>query len=196
MGGLPYITNDTIAQLEPLAKLAGYAFGLFTAWKAVDEFRASRLERKRKLDWNHTKKAIALFDRLENNPLIKATTIMLDWNDRPFLLPVEGKKVTINLAEVLHALRLHNRGKPKFSAKEVYIRDCFDALFTYLMLVENAIRANFVDAAIMQSLLAYYIGKMANNKKVFQCFMDEYHDPLALAFAERIPKWREEGVKV
>jgi hypothetical protein len=159
-----------------LVAAIGVPGGLLTAWKAVGEMKYGRQQRARqtheKAKENRLKQAIAARDALSQifgSPKSKAALQMVDWSGRVYS---DGKQeFVISFDELKPALRIENL---YFDAKEQFIRECFDDLFSNLEFLQHYIDIDLVHSDDVMVPLSYYSRRIIGNASVFDGFLHEY----------------------
>ena len=163
--GLLALTNDiTKVQLISddrlnLGETAAWLIALLAlAFSIYQYFSTTRVKRLEYLD--------SLAVSLREEPLLRAATIMLDWEVRT--LEVEDKFYAYSVLLLPRALLAQNAPTPEsdtasagFDETEVFIRDAFDTLFAFFENVQYAVHLGILKQAdIYEAPMHYYLGKL------------------------------------
>jgi hypothetical protein len=173
--------------------------GLITAWRAIQESRANREQRKKELleaqetreqrkkelRWSQAKVGTELVEKCQDDAMAWDAMLMIDFGERSFNIDSD-KVVTITYDDVDSALR-PVRGR--FNDKETYIREAFDALFYRYSGFERALAIDLVTLDDVSSPAGYYVGVMANRASVFENYMKQFGFDTALQFVRRFSSW-------
>lgn len=162
---------------EGVIAVFGVPAGIYTAWKAIGEMKNGRHENARqtaeKAKENRLKQALAARDALSQvfgSPRSMAALQMVDWSGRIYS---DGKhEFTIAFDELGTALRIDNLNFD--NPKELYIRECFDDLFSNLELLQHYIDIELVHADDVTIPFAYYARRIVGNPGVFDGFLGAY----------------------
>ena len=167
----------------------GLVGGLIASFKAINEYRLARELRQRDLQWHRGEKAHQLLSELYTQPLLRDALYMLDWDGgrEYWLWGDEDEEVELDIDDVVKALRTTNT---TFSESESYVRDCFDRLFEHLERIQHAMKLSIIEFEDVQQPLQYYVGKMQNNRKVFEIYLKCYGYGAVLVFLDRFGEWR------
>ena len=176
IGGLPKLWMD-IGEL--VAKLSIIPAGLFVLIRWSHEARQGTLQKASEL----AQKSI---DKFEQSKLLQDAFLMLDWSGREY--EIDGKKDTITFDEVKKALRTTNLA---FDDKEVYIRDCFDTLFSYLSYLEVAVNSKLFPFNFLKHSFEYNARLLGRRQAVMEKFMRAYSYDEAIKFLGRFQGWNE-----
>ena len=158
--------------------------GLAAAYKGLRELSESRRLREHELRWKQAQLAREVLNSFFSNKFVRDATIMLDWYGREFEIG-PNKKAEIVWADLPVALRTWGGPQVPFDDTQVYIRDCFDALFDGLELIEHYLRTGLLDFSDVQFPMAYHVKKLREHWNAMEPFMNRYGYSLALAFVDR-----------
>lgn len=168
------------------AWLAATIGGLIAAFKAIVELRRNREQRQVELHWKKAHEAKKLLDELFDNNYSRNAMRMLDWSGRDYQIKNDfTEKITTE--DVLIGLRVNDL---KFSAKEAFIRDCFDQFFERLEYMQHLINIDLIEFKDISGPIEYYIELMGNNKKVFYDFLTFYDYSGTLSLFEKFDHWQ------
>jgi len=159
--------------------------GLVAAFKAIQETRENRRQRRRELRWKKAELARDIIAKLYTNKKLHDACIMVDWSGREFEVS-PGRREEIRWEDLHGALRPWEE-PISFDEKEVYIRDCFDELFDGLNLLEHYLRTDLLDFEDVEFPMAYSVGKLKERGDDTVTFMNHYGNRLAKAFLQRFP---------
>jgi hypothetical protein len=183
--------NDTTL-ISLIATLVGIVGGLFALFRGVDEVRQSREIRQQEFRWKQADAAKELIEKMSADKNARCAMKMLDWENRQF--DDNGRQTApISAALMMSSLRVSNMPQPDplvFTPDEVFVRDCFEALFDEYERFENYVRINLINFEDVKFPIGYYVRLMAHNKRVFHAFLQTYGYELALGLLDRFPEWR------
>lgn len=111
---------------------------------------------------------------------------MLDWSGRRYAINDEVAD-EVYWEDLPAALRVSGGPVPGFTAKEMYIRDCFDALFDSMNMLEHYLRTELLEFADVQFPLAYYV-RLLNQRlpaATVDAYLNDYGFELASKFLRR-----------
>lgn len=165
-----------------IATLIAVIGGLIAAFKAIDEMRLNREQRKIELRWRQAKLAKEILDSATGNDYFNTAMFMLDVSGRRYKID-EGKMERISYEEIIEALKDEGQN---FSAKPVYIRDCFDYFLFYMNLIEQAVESNLILIDDIRYPFSFYAKKMINDRQVFEEYMRKNEFCGALNFLKRL----------
>jgi hypothetical protein len=175
------MTGQWVETARLFVEAGGFSVAIFTAWqglKKAHEDRKDALDQaKRDLQWRQTVEAQKAVRRLVGDPRAQNAMIMLDWSDREFEIAPDQTD-TISFVERQNALRTD----PEiFDAKEMFIRDCFDALFDQFQMIQQEINNKLFDVEHVYYPVAYFSRLMwlPTDRPVIQAFLEKYGYPLA-----------------
>lgn len=191
----PYAKDliDAAAKAAGLLTVIGGALAVwlqFRRWEhdrsqSLQEQARTRALRAEELRWRKASLARDALGEFLADPLAADAMRMLDWDGRDY--KVGEQTVTISQAKMLVALRIDNL---KFSDEEVYVRDCFDAFFSHLQLIEHFLSVGLLEFKDVSYPASYYVGILARYRVQFEAFLSSYEYHKALAFLERFPEWQ------
>ena len=144
---------DVLNTISLLIAVGGFVFGFYQF------FVSARLKRVEYLD--------ALLKRLREEPLLKAATLLLDWDVRP--VQIGDHAFDYESTMLAGALRDHHQMKhgEGFSDDEAAIRDAMDALFDYLGSIQYATELRTITPKdAFASPVAYYFGKLSEKDQI------------------------------
>jgi len=174
-------------RIEVVTWIFGVIGVLVAASIGIMQMRETRLQRAEELRWKQANLGRELVEKMLDADDAASALQMLDWGDQGHEYEIKkGQKVKIDIGDVPHALRLDESHK---SDKDVYIRECFDALFFHVNQLERSLRTNVLRFEDVQFPLNYYAEKMLGRKEVFEEYMKKFGDKEALAFFQRYEKW-------
>jgi hypothetical protein len=167
-----------LEELNNLITVLGIPTAIFTAWKAIDEFKNGNKEKERE---NRHKQAEAARDILKDlfeSEKSRNAMKMLDWDGRKYGLDEwnDDDWYTIRFRDVKNALRIEELS---FEDKECFIRDCFEDLFDKLELIQHYINIDFLNFEDVKIPLRYYAEIIKGKLDEFEPFLDEYGYPNA-----------------
>lgn len=187
------MNDSTVISL--IATLVGIVGGLFALFRGVDEVRQSREIRQQEFRWKQADAAKELIEKMSADKNVRCAMKMLDWENRQF--DDNGRQTApITAALMLGALRVSYAHVPQpdplvFTLDEVFVRDCFEALFDEYERFENYIRIQLINFSDVKFPIGYYVKLMTRNKPVFKSFLQTYGYELALGLLERFPEWQQ-----
>jgi hypothetical protein len=147
-------------------------------------------QRKTELRWKKAELAKEVLKELHTDPYAVDAMLMLDWNGRVFHVKAsrnhpDGLMEKISSDEMWAALRvveLH------FNDKERFIRDCFDAFFGQMQIIEHYISIDLIELADVAYPFDYYLDALGKNEFMFDNFVAAYH-PRAASFIRRLKEF-------
>ena len=166
--------------LKAVSMLIGIVGGLIAAFKAITEMKHNLAQRKTEHRWKQTAQAKSFIDEIKKDQKASDALQMLDWSGRTYQIK-EGVFEEITFDDLIEGLRTSNLS---FSAKEAYIRDCFDALYDHFEMIESFIRHEFIVFEDVSAPLEYYMA-VIRSKSYHEAFIKEYGYSLALKFISR-----------
>ena len=176
-------------EIELVIKIIGVAGVLIAAIKAIYEIQENRKQRKIEFRWKQTKEAKNLIDEMLTEDDSKNATYMIDWSGREYQIN-ELHKETITWDDVRTALRIVGEG---FDDKEVYIRDCFDALLFYTERMEDSINNNLFKFEDVSFPIKYYIDTIVehNLREAVDAYIVKYKFINSKNFFDKIKSWKK-----
>jgi len=168
--------------LQVITGLIAVIGGLIAVFKALDEMRQSRIQRKIELRWKQANLAREILDSAFENKYFENAVSMLDLPGRKFKFG-DSRTESINLQDIVAALESDD---PTHSDKLVFIRDCFDYLFFYMNRIEQAIETNLIFIEDVKQPFSFLVGKMIGNRHVFEEYMKENGYNYAMKFLNRL----------
>ncbi|MEM9429917.1 MAG: hypothetical protein AAGA32_10520 [Pseudomonadota bacterium] len=175
------------ADLPEIVRTASFAVaaagGVFAVVRGLVELRLARQLRERELRWSQAKLTREIFKDFEADPQYRAACKMLDWRRYSFEEGVEVRR-----AEVWPALRVEN---VIFDEKERFIREAFIGLMNTFEWLEHFLRTDLVRLEDVAPILEYRVGRMAEEKPVFERFLRSYSYVEAEAFLCRFTSWTD-----
>jgi len=172
------LLKDAIQSLSWLVASIG---GVVAAFKAIAEFRETRL-------WRRTELAKNIVDEIWADKKCRDAMVMVDWDNREFTLDSE-EKVRINRIEVGPALRTDVQ-KLTFSKKEVFIRDCFDSLLDALQRLEHYIGTGLISFEDVEYPLDYTVVELCFIRAEINGYVVAYDFHNAARFLGRYDVWK------
>ena len=184
----------TVDLISFVATLVGIVGGLFALFRGVEEVRQSREIRQQEFRWKQADAAKELIEKMATDKNARCAMKMLDWENRRY---DDNGRLTdpISYKVLLDGLRVKNppeitAGAPlQFTPDEVFVRDCFEALFDEYERFENYIRIELISFEDVQFPIGYYVKLMASNKAVFSAFLETYGYELTLSLLNRFAVW-------
>jgi hypothetical protein len=172
--------------VDVLAKIFGIGGGLLAAFKGIDEFRQNRILRERDLRWKQANAAKSLMDELFDDPKAKQATVMLDYEEREY--EFNDKKQKIVRKDVIRALTGIDEGN--LTAKDIFIRDCFDNLLYYTDLFEQSIKNTLFEQKDIEYPMHYFadIVNKVDFKSTFRSYIDGNGSENSIQFFDRFIK--------
>lgn len=167
--------------LRPLSWVVASFGGVFAALMAVRQLRETRL-------WKKTELAKNVLDEIWKNDECTVAMALVDWTNRPFVLPSDDRRVRIKREEVLRALRTDEKDLA-FTAKEVFIRDCFDSLLDALQRLEHYIEIGLIEFEDVQFPLEYTVAELSGMRSVIDRYIKDYGFRYADRFLNRYDFW-------
>jgi hypothetical protein len=152
---------------------------LVQAQKELEQSEKELRQAQRDLLWRQTVEAQAAIRRMAADPQARDAMTMLDWNGRSFLIREGWPREHITWEEMRHALRAY---PDRFAPKEVFVRDCFDAFFDHLQMIEQQIQNRMFELQHVHYPIGYYSNRMNHpyNWPAIEQFLEKYDFPLAL----------------
>lgn len=195
--GMSAYAKDAIDSTAKIAGLFAVVVALLTfgvqlqRWredrvKQLEEAKKANAQRAEELRWRKASLSRDALDKLFDDSLAQAAMRMLDWDGREY--EFHGKTEQIGHGDVYRALRTTDLA---FTAKEGFIRDCFDALFGHFQLMEHFLSINLLEEFDVMYPASYYAEIMARNRRVFEGFLTQYGYVQARRFLNRIPVWKQ-----
>jgi hypothetical protein len=178
---MPEVMKDV---LQSSAWIVAAVGGVIAAFMAVIQFREARL-------WRKTELAKKMLDDLFDNPSVTAAMVLVDWSNREFEVS-PGERDRITREELLTALRTDDL---HFTPKEVYIRDCFDALLDVFQSLEHYINRKLITYEDVKYPLEYVIEELSGcNKQLgirprISKYITDYNFVYAATFINRYDFW-------
>jgi hypothetical protein len=157
-----------------------------TAIKFWSELRAGRLQRDRDLRWRQAEAGKSLNDEMQMDDRAWPAMQMLDSESRAFTLP-NDTLVTITRADIVTALDPASKANDE---KSVYIRDCFDALFYFMAMLEHYISNTLIRAEDVAYPIEYYVPFMVPFRVQITAYLNKYGLSRTRVFLERYAAWR------
>lgn len=147
-------------------------------------------QRKTELRWKKAELAKQVLNELHTDPYAVDAMLMLDWNGRMFRIKAsrnqpDGGMERISSDEMWAALRIVEL---HFNDKERFIRDCFDAFFGQMQIIEHYISIDLIELADVAYPFDYYLDALGRNDFMFDNFVAEYH-PRAASFIRRLKEF-------
>jgi hypothetical protein len=147
-----------MAEIPVLFTEISTTFGIATAMVGVATFalkvRQDRLEFRRK---QVDSARMLVTDLFENKPCMTALR-MLDYSRAVYRDDERNTTFTLATADVLHGLR--TRDLQRIAPVEVFVRDCYDALFAKLEQLSSSIEVRFIRWSDIESLVGYCVQLM------------------------------------
>ena len=158
--------------------------GLIAAFKAIAEWRKS-------LRWKQAEMAKICLDEIWRDPLAVAGLKMLDWKGLQFTLPDGTSTAPISHSQRRASLRTVDTKFP-VGDPGPFVRDAYDALFDGFERLEHFIRIKLIRFEDVEPRFRYYVQKLstADERPIFEGFLEAYDFPLALCFLNRFSAWK------
>ena len=180
----PVHINSIRDALQTVGLFVGLVVAVVGLRKALYEVRASRQQRVDELLWKRINTAKELLEDIHKHDLSKNAVRMLDLCGCRAEYEIGPKSpVTISYPEVLAALQANQA--QDLSAKEIYIRECFDWFFFRVDRIEHYIRRTLIDFDDVQAVFKIYAREFAKQQQVYDEFLDSRGYELAKDFFKR-----------
>lgn len=190
---------------ETGAQMVAIAGGLIAAFKATAELRESNkqkheanLQREEDLRWRRAHMAKQCIDEIRHHPLASLALNMLDWDGRRYLFPpgvyaVPAGAVTHRIEADKRRSALRTVHTTFDDDSEVFVRDCFDALFDGFQNLEHYLKIKLIVFEDLEQAFTYYAEKLSDPAEFpTACkFLKEYQFDDALDFLGRFGPWRK-----
>ena len=139
---------------------------------ALEQRKRTLQQEKDDLRWRQTVEAQAAIVRMCDARLAQTAMTMLDWNGLTFKIR-PGRRERITWPEMREALRVE---RLIFSAKEVFVRDCFDALFNHFQLIQQQLTNKMFLLEDVLYPISYYARRIKHpaNWAAFERFLITY----------------------
>jgi hypothetical protein len=183
-----------------VVETGGFGLAIFTAWSGFDKAHRDRKDAlqqrqaalqqaKRDLEWRQTVEAQAAIRRMYSDASAQNAMTMLDWNARHFQIR-EGLRERITWNDMRLGLRTVNL---RFTPKEVFIRNSFDALFDHFQMIQQQIKSEMFRIDDVVYPIAYYSRRIKhpNNWPAFERFLTKYNFLRATMLIEDIFKYSD-----
>ena len=187
---LPILAENTKNWLQAVAWFAAALAAMVGLVKFWTELRASRQQRDRDLRWRQAEVGKKLNDEMQTDEHAWPAMQMLDNPGRMFTLP-SGVRVAIGHEDVRRALLCQPAGDAVDDEKFAYIRDCFDAFFYYLAILDHYIKRTLVLEEDVAYPTEYYVPLLAKMHGEALCYLQRYRLNRALSFLNRYSDWRD-----
>lgn len=177
--GFDYVTLISIS-----IGFSGFVFGTYQF------FLSKRWKRLEYLD--------SLMKRFREDPLLKAASMLLDWESRP--IAIGSIVVNYDIKMLPHALADHRTFKSPsdegFNDDEVAIRDAFDSLFDFIGSIEYAVQLKMVAYKdIFCSPMAYFLFKIIEKEKMTDGAVLKYVKAYGFESASRLLSIYQKWIK-
>jgi hypothetical protein len=156
---------------------------LVAAFKAINEISQNRVMRAQELRWKKAQLARETLRELKSDAHFSDALSMLDWSGKEYEVS-PGRHERVFWEDLEDALRIWEE-PTGFTDKQVYIRECFDALYEGFDTFEHYLRAGLLEFEDVGFLMLYYVKRLSERTAAVQIFMREYEYELAAAFIER-----------
>jgi hypothetical protein len=175
----------------------------FAAYRGLEEWRRATEQRREELllrqrEFRHKQATFAreLVKDIFDDKKARAALKMLDWLYEVYV-DEDEQEHEIRRAEVQSALRVTQsvlQGNETLSEKDVFIRNCFEALYNYLEQLENLIDLQVVNFEDIGTVFRYYMTRALRPDVAHLSFLDFYDYPRAKKFLLRFaPASRDIG---
>lgn len=174
-------------------QIAAWCGAVVTAIVAVFQIGLNLRQRKAEQRWKEALQAKTLLDELLKSPKASSALQMLDWDGRNYN-DENGAIFVVRQAEFVSDLRTVNL---VFNPKEVYVRDCFDALFSQLDMIEHFINIRLIRFEDVQGFFKYYVQLIEKKHWIFCGFISCFGYKGTFNFLSRFPEWcNDPGCKI
>ncbi|MFJ4347790.1 hypothetical protein [Pseudomonas sp. NPDC089401] len=176
----PTTLKDWVTVISTLVTLALAIWGI---WSGLRSAR-NAIQEKRK---EHRQKQLAaardMMKEIFTDPLARAAMQMMDWSGRTFTH--QGQTYVVHWGELKPALAVHGKGTV-FSKKQEFIRDCFEALFDHLLVLEHFLQQDYLHEADIAVPLQYYAECIMAHSDTYNGFLQAYGYTEAYVLIQRI----------
>jgi hypothetical protein len=162
---------------------------IVAAWKTFHEVSENRRLRREDLRWRKAQLAREVLEKYAADPLFAAAARMVDWDGREYEIR-PGKLERVHWNELPRALRVWDPRGDRFTAKQAYIRDCFDKFFDCLELIEHYLQTELLEFKDVETPIEYYARELRRLSPAVKDFMEAYYQ-LAVVFLGRFPRVAE-----
>ena len=157
----------------------GFAFYKYVVERREDrQQRVNELEQRREeFRWRQGQTAKSLLDELFEDKLVNDSLDMLDSWGREIL--VDGQPVVIRPEDWLGILKASaDAGDRSMDLPnrpvDNHVRDCFDALFYYMAVLNHYLERRFILFEDIEFPLSYYVKIMAEDRAVYVRYVDAF----------------------
>jgi hypothetical protein len=120
------------------------------------ELALGREQRERDLRWRQAQAGKSLNDEMQTDPKAWPALQMLDSEERKYSI-AETEMVTVSRADIRRAL---NPDTYVESTKDSFVRDCFDALFYFMAMIDHYVSTTLIREEDVQFPLEYYVRQL------------------------------------
>lgn len=157
--------------------------GLIAAFKAISEMSQSRELRAQELRWRKAQLAREILNSLRIRREFRDALLILDWSGREYKT-ASGQKEKIFWEDLPGAL-VEWKEPMGFTTRQMYIRDCFDALYDGMDHIEHYLRTGLLDFEDIKVPMEYYVTKLLERGPATLDYMTYYGFVLARSFLAR-----------
>jgi hypothetical protein len=175
------MADERLEIAKVAVEFGGFALAILMAWTGFEKAHRDRNEAlkqaRRDLQWRQTVEAQRAVQRMTTDLRAQNAMTILDWNNRQFEIR-DGLRERITWEEMRRALRA---GPGPFQPKEVFVRDCFDALFDHFQMIQQQIENELFDVKYVLYPVGYFARRMRlpANWPAIHGFLHKYDYPLA-----------------
>ena len=182
---IPHLDENVKAWIETVSRLAAIIAGLFAIHKGRREVQQNRDQRAQELRWRQAQSGKELNDEMLDDPPARAAMDMLDYSFKSYT-DKRGNPLEITTAEWTHGLRTTQLN---LSAKDEYVRQCFDNLLYYMGILEHHISRGLVLFDDVAYPIEYYVERMVPQAPTLMRYIQTYKFHRSAAFLNRFPEW-------
>ncbi len=187
MWTIPPIDSSLKDWLQALSWTAAAVGVIVATVKFWSELRLGRQQRDRDLRWRQAEAGKDLNDEMQTDPRAWPALQMLDSEIREFALS-ETERITVKRDDIRRALD----PKTFVNAKtDEFVRDCFDALFYFMAMMEHYTKTTLVKDEDVAYPLEYYVPRLAEYHAEVSAYLLKYNLWRTKLYLERYGAWRK-----
>ncbi|HCJ7406214.1 hypothetical protein QMA79_19010 [Pseudomonas aeruginosa] len=176
----PTTLKDWVSVISTLITMALAIWGI---WSGLRSAR-NAIQEKRK---EHRQKQLAaardMMKEIFLDPLARSAMRMMDWSGRTFTH--EGQTYVVHWRDLKPALVVHEQGVG-FTKQQEFIRDCFEAFFDHMLVLEHFLEQDYLHEADIAVPLEYYARRVMLFPETYDGFLREYGYREARALMKRL----------
>lgn len=181
--GDPFSPTTLKDWVSVISTLITMALALWGIWSGLRSAR-NAIQEKRK---EHRQKQLAaardMMKEIFTDPLARSAMRMMDWSGRSFTH--EGQAYVVHWRDLKPALVVHEKGLG-FSKQQEFIRDCFEAYFDHMLVLEHFLKQDYLHEADIAVPLEYYAGRVMAFPDTYDGFLRAYGYSEARALMQRL----------